>query len=369
MIAHLRKLGVRVPIASGHMWGGNPHFSLPALTAGELLDVHTYENGEFLVRNPLYEGDFAQYIAASQLVGHPLTVTEWNAEDNARPRDPFTEPLYLSAVAAFQGWDAPMLYGYSQDALRGDRLSAWSSHNHPGIIGLMPAAALLFRRGDVSPARETHVVQMTRETLFDQASGSRQQALFRVLPLQHRLMVALPAIEELPWLKPSSIPAGAKIVTDLTQAGLAPDATSLTSDTGELTRDWQKGVFTIDTPLSQGAVGWLGEAGKIELSDCAIEVDNPKAAVILSSLDGKPLGASERILVTAVARVAARKGQWKRLAVSEPVAARIAFRREASRSLVPLAGDGTAKPAIAGERNTVVLPTDQGTHWFLVQPR
>ena len=153
MVGQLRQLGARVPVATGHMWGGNPHFSLPALTAGELVDVHTYERGEFLVRNPLYEGDFAQYIAACQVLGRPLTVTEWNAEDNARPRDPFTEPLYLAAVAAFQGWDAPMLYGYSQDALRGGKVSAWSSHNHPGIIGLMPAAALLFRRGDVSLAR------------------------------------------------------------------------------------------------------------------------------------------------------------------------------------------------------------------------
>jgi hypothetical protein len=371
MIAHLRKLGVRVPIASGHMWGGNAHFSLPALTAGELLDVHTYENGEFLVRNPLYEGDFAEYIAACQLVDHPLTVTEWNAEDNARSRDPFTEPLYLGAIAAFQGWDAPMLYGYSQDALRGGRLSAWSSHNHPGIIGLMPATALLFRRADVSLAKETHVVKLTPETLFNQATGSRQQALLRVLPLQHRVAMALPAVEELPWLQASKIPAGAKVVEDLTDAGLAAEATSLTSDTGELARDWGKGVFTIDTPRSQGAVGWLGEAGAIRLADCVIEIRTPKAAVILSSLDGKPLSESQRILVSAVARTVAGQEGRQRFSLSEPVAGTVTLRNARSpMQLIPLAGDGREK-AVSGTAKAggkLALPIDQGTHWFLITP-
>jgi len=367
MVEHLRQLGARVPIATGQMWGGNPHFSLPALTAGELVDVHTYERGEFLVRNPLYEGDFAQYIAASQVVGRPLTVTEWNTEDNARPRDPFTEPLYLGAIAAFQGWDAPMLYGYSQDALRGGKISAWSSHNHPGIIGLMPAAALLFRRGDVSRARETHVIQLTRETLFDQATGSRQQALLRVLPLQHRVAMALPAIKELPWLQASAIPDGARVVTDLAQAGLAADATSLTSDTGELKRDWQQGVFTINTPRSQGAVGWLGEAGAIELADCAIQVKNPKGAVILSSLDGKPLRESDRILVSAVARVVAQTEKRQRFALSEPVAGTVTLRsRHGAMRLIPLAGDGTPMAAATGRGPTFPLPIDRGTHWFLL---
>ena len=351
MIGHLRGLGLRVPVASGHMWGGNPHFSLPALTAGELLDVHTYENGEFLVRNPLYEGDFAQYIASCRIAGRPLAVTEWNAEDGARSRDPFTEPLYLGAMAAFQGWSAPMLYGYSQDGLRGGRLSAWSSHNHPGIIGLMPAAALLFRRGDVAPGKETHVVQLSRATLFDRATGSRQQALFRVLPLRHRLGVVLPAVPELPWLEASPIPEGATVVTDLDQPGLAPDATSLTSDTGELKRDWGRGLFTIDTPRSQGAVGWLGECGRIDLADCSIQVANPKAAVIVSSLDGRPLAGSGHILVSAVARAVARQEKGRTVVLSEPVAGTIVLRRREG-----------------GPETVFPLPTDRGTHWFEIRP-
>lgn len=369
MIAHLRSLGVRVPVASGHMWGGNPDFSLPALTAGELLDVHTYENGEFLVRNPLYEGDFAEYIASCRIVGHPLTVTEWNAEDGAHSRDPFTEPLYLAAMGAFQGWSAPMLYGYSQDALREGRLSAWSSHNYPSIIGLMPAATLLFRRGDVTTGQETHVVQLTKATLFDQATGSQHRALLRVLPLQHRLAVALPAVPELPWLQASPIPEGATVVTDLDQPGLSPEGTSLTSDTGELKRDWDKGLFTIDTIRSQGVVGWLGELGKIELTDCTVQVGNPKAAVILSSLDGQPLARSQRILVTAVARTVSAQNAI----LSEPVTGTVALRNQSrDLELVPLAGDGAEQAPLAGTRHgqtvSLPLPPDQGTHWFLVRP-
>ncbi|MBT3290696.1 MAG: hypothetical protein HN380_25350, partial [Victivallales bacterium] len=249
------------------------------------------------------------------------------------------------------------------------KVSAWSSHNHPGIIGLMPAAALLFRRGDVSLARETHVVQLTRETLLDQATGSRQQALLRVLPLQHRVAMALPAIKELPWLQATAIPDGAEVVTDLAQAGLAAGATSLTSDTGELKRDWRQGVFTVNTPRSQGAVGWLGEAGAIELADCTIQVKNPKGAVILSSLDGKPLRESNRILVSAVGRAVVQTERRQRFPLSEPVAGTVAVRsRHGAMQLVPLAGDGTPMAAVAGQGPTSTLPIDRGTHWFLLVP-
>jgi hypothetical protein len=216
------------------------------------------------------------------------------------------------------------------------------------------------------------VVQLTRETLFDQASGSRQQALFRVLPLQHRLLVALPAVEELPWLRASTIPEGAKVLTDLSRPGLSAEATSLTSDTGELMRDWQRGLFTIDTPRSQGAVGWLGEAGPVTLADCTIRVTNPKAAVILSSLDGRPLRQSGRILVTAVARAVGRRTRGGTVVSSEPVAATLSLHRQGGALvLVPLAGNGDPGAPVPGSgRNGAVdfvLPADQNTHWFLLK--
>lgn len=54
MIQHLRQLGVKVPIATTSSWGGDGLSSLPALTAGDVVDVHSYGGGGQLekIRSP-----------------------------------------------------------------------------------------------------------------------------------------------------------------------------------------------------------------------------------------------------------------------------------------------------------------------------
>ena len=71
-------------------------------------------------------------------------------EDNGPKYDPFTVAPYISALAAFQGWNAILLYGYSQDGLRGSGYSMWSVYNHPQSMALAPAAALFPVQSDGS---------------------------------------------------------------------------------------------------------------------------------------------------------------------------------------------------------------------------
>ncbi|NOZ20740.1 MAG: hypothetical protein GXP25_06580 [Planctomycetes bacterium] len=89
--------------------------------------------------------------------------------------------------------------------------------------------------------------------------------------------------------------------------GLA-DRRLFISDTGELTRDFGKGVFTINAPKAQGAAGFIGGGEPIELSQVSILSGSPHGAITLVSLDDAPLFESERILLTAVAD-AANTGQ------------------------------------------------------------
>jgi len=74
------------------------------------------------------------------------------------------------------------------------------------------------------------------------------------------------------------------------------------SDTRELCLDAQGGVFTVNTARTKAAVGFLGEAGEIDLDGMSVNCATPFAAVLATSLDGKPLGRSRHVLVTAVAR-------------------------------------------------------------------
>lgn len=368
-IAFLRGLGVTAPIATGHQWAGNPMFSLPALTAGDLIDVHTYTDGEFLNDNPRFASSWIHYIAASQLSGRPLTITEYNIDDSAAGQDPFTVPLFVAAMAALHGWDAPMLYGYSQDGLSGRAASPWSAYSHPGLVGLSPAAALMYRRGDVSPARRAVLVMLDRDSLLMRGTTVDNAAALRTAAEMHQLTIGLPAVKELPWLAATQAPAGAEIVTDLARDFIPPGQTHVESDTGEIRRDWARGVQTINAARSQAAIGWLG-GERVELADLTVELTTPKAAVVLSSLDDMPLRASQRILISTAARVR-RTAQGYR---SEPVAGTLRLRSDAaSLSLRPLAGDGRPGAPIALQRDpegrwVIPLPTDLGTHWFELRP-
>ncbi len=74
------------------------------------------------------------------------------------------------------------------------------------------------------------------------------------------------------------------------------------SDTGELELQPKQGLFTIRTARLCAAVGDLASAGEVRLGSLVLRCRTPFAAVVVISLDGRELGRSERVLVTAVAR-------------------------------------------------------------------
>ncbi len=114
MIESLRETGVKVPIATTSSWGGNGLSALPALTAGDVVDVHIYGGPGTLEKNPLTSASLVDWIGAGQVVGKPLTVTEWNNEPFPIA-DRHSLPLYMAGTASHQGWDALMQYAYSQE--------------------------------------------------------------------------------------------------------------------------------------------------------------------------------------------------------------------------------------------------------------
>ncbi|MGQ9589577.1 MAG: hypothetical protein ACUVYA_04700, partial [Planctomycetota bacterium] len=69
------------------------------------------------------------------------------------------------------------------------------------------------------------------------------------------------------------------------------------SATDELELDYGRGVLALRAPKAQGAVGFLGRAGRIDLPDAAIEMENDYGSVTIVSLDDRPLARSGRILI------------------------------------------------------------------------
>ncbi len=63
--------------------------------------------------------------------------------------------MHLAAVAALQGWDSVTGYACSQSGRPRGKLSAFEWESDPATTASVAVGALLFRRGDVEPARRT----------------------------------------------------------------------------------------------------------------------------------------------------------------------------------------------------------------------
>ncbi len=361
MIAHLRALGVRVPIATTSTWGGNGLSALPALTVGDVIDAHSYGASGQLEKNPLTSDGLIDWLAAAQVVGKPLTVSEWNAEPFPLP-DRHSLPLYIAGTASHQGWDAMLQYAYSQQAFNPGWRTAdnWHAYNDPALLATMPAAALMYRRGDVQPASTRYVFAPSPETLYNQDITPRTSALLRTAVGLGQLQIALPVTPQLPWLKPAAIADGATVLHDPAQALLPADATESVSDTGELKRNWQSGLYTIDTPLTQAATGWLG-GRTITLGDVLVQASTPYASIAVQSLDGVVLGQSRSLLVSLGTRAVPQPEENTRFHV-EPLKAQLSIKAPAGLKLFARDAQAQLKPLPASYRDGRYHITLDGTY-------
>ncbi len=282
-------------------------------------------------------------------------------------RDRFWMPIFVAAISSLQEWDAPILYGYAQHRLRKPRRAQnWSSFNDPAVMGVMPVAALIFRRGDVRPAERTYCFSIPRDALFDQSITGESSATIRTLMERHRLVIALPAVPELPWLKAGVCPQGAQVISALNQDFLPAGEDFVESDTGQIRRDWIAGIQNIDTPRSQVAVGWLG-GKQITLGDTNIAIETRKSLVAVQSLTDAPIATSERVLLTIMAQVTPSEDNSTPYR-SRPVVGRLSIRAPPGLSLHPLSAQGKRMQALATSyqdgRYEIELPADMATHWY-----
>lgn len=367
MLQHLADVGVRVPAATTQMWGDMGLCGLSPLTAGGIIDVHSYGQEEALSVNPRYEANYMAYIASGQVAGMPLAITEWNVPYPSEDR--FTAPLYVASVSALQGWDAPMIYNYSQEGFgRPQRPSTWSTYSDLALTGMMPAAAVLYRQGHVRQAKRAYCVMLDREALYFEGRHVKNTAALRTLVEQSKVSVGLPDTPELAWDRATRVAAGVEVVRDLDRDFIAAGQNFVRSDTGELMRDWVKGYQVIDTAQTQAAHGWIG-GERIVMGEVAVQVETAKAAVAVSSLDGAAIGESKRILVTAIARVRPSAGGRMPM-LSEPVKGTIRVRARAGLKVHALGGDGAdlglVEAPYDGGRYILRLPAARGTHWWML---
>jgi hypothetical protein len=309
MISNLHRIGVRIPINANN-WSAWQWETL-AQSGYDFMDSHHYYGGDqigpgsglgglWVSHPPNLPGTPFGKMAMHAMPGAALTSSECGNNPPKTYRAAYA--LGLAAIASLQEWDGFTGYAYSQATSPGSTLSAYEWETDPASVASVAAGALLYRRGDVRPADSTVAFTYPGTDLWQlywQNDGERHLPNtrgFNVNIEQHKVVVVLS----------NALPAGLAVATNFTDLEVftySHAGSEITSDTGELWRDWQRGLGTINTPRTQAAYGNLGNATQaLVTANCSFSISTRYAVVALSSLTGAPLSNSYRWLLVAVAR-------------------------------------------------------------------
>ena len=229
-------------------------------------------------------------LAAFRVDAMPFTVTEY---DHPAPSHYAAEMFpMIASFAAAQNWDGVFQFDWGGvNAKDGQIDSYFSLKNHPGKLAFLPAAALLFRRGDV-PA-------FAAETVLDIPSADLDALSSRANNMQQLWNRAgFGAAESL---------SRRQAVRFVAKSGKAePEIRRQGDDAAPSPIRWTEGQpYQVDVPTAKVVVGaCMGKTFRLEGVDIAFATNaSGFASVALLSVDGKPLPESRRMLLTAAGNV------------------------------------------------------------------
>lgn len=243
----------------------------------------------------------------TRIDGYPHIISElgWPSPNRYRADATFL----ASAYASLQGLGGLFFFAIGSNFLNDMSISKFSLST-PLIAGAFPAAALQYRRGDVRTPEPVVYQALRLDDLYAmKGSGAvTAQALDALrqadVPGDREITGAVNQLDPLAFytgpvvrtfLDDPSVSHQQNLLDEINRA-----SRTVTSLTGELAWAYGKGLATVDTPRSQGASGFLARAGRIELADVTLDVRNEFASVMVTSLDGRSLGTSKKILIQAL---------------------------------------------------------------------
>jgi hypothetical protein len=324
------------------------------------------------------EGGTLTGLASHRVEGRVFTVSEY---DHPAPSD-YSAELFpmLASFAAFQDWDGIYQFDYHSNADEWDQRRIrgyFELCSHPGKIVFMPAAAVMFRAGAVSPARESLTLTVPINRIADEIAQfgvslkhqASETGLARTASVVHKF--ALRVIPTGEWKASRKLPEESPVRE---------------ADTGEIVWDVgdpKRAVYLVNAPAARTAVGFIG-GYNVALGDVTVMVEKGNgawAAVTLVALDGKPIAESRRMLLSAAARVENTNMVWneKRTSVSnqwgtEPTVAEAVVADidlPGAAMIQPLDGAGrlTGAPrpgAKLGDRCRLHISGEDRTLWYAV---
>jgi hypothetical protein len=273
---------------------------------------HTYI-GESVLKNP------TQFpINIKQVDNKPFLVTEsgWNLPHKYQAEGPFLIAAYMSLTgidgffwfsASSHKMDPNPYYPWFNLGPNGTQkaMSRWTA-SVPGQLSMFPANALLYRKGYLTQGATVVHEERTLASLWkrdiplitEEAGFDPNRDSWNNTPGSAETEVAPIAYLAGPVeVKYGGNPQNNSVSGALGSLLDFPNKT-VTSTTGQLKWNYNKGICTMNAPKAQGVAGFL-EAGAptVQLADVTITSTNPYAAINVVSMDDLPLSQSQQILV------------------------------------------------------------------------
>ncbi|MDP8242733.1 MAG: hypothetical protein P9L94_01540 [Candidatus Hinthialibacter antarcticus] len=291
----LRSLGLKVPISGTDVF--HDLWDLPHQAHLDFMTSQSIWNAPF--------GDFQGFpdqrmaevdlrnaptlfsrLAFARLHDKPFVVSGWGNPWPNRFRAEL--PLWMAATASAQDWSGCIAstYASNYDPNRQFISAPFEMQHDPSLIGLMPAAALLFHQQQVKPLKRA-ITMGVEETVLE--SGETVAPDDAAVP---RFIDRL-RIETQLNVKPN----GSSIFAP-TQPQDASEILKRREQPASLRHDPARGQVLIQTDKTLAVIGRINALKPDDLEGLVIESEMEFGAVCVSSMDDKEIKRSRQLLLT-----------------------------------------------------------------------
>lgn len=330
MINYLRHdLGCKQMVNPGNWQGVDPLTEQDAEywtnTAGEVIGRNFYAGGLHVGPNngwQIIPGHFYDNISfIKEPTKLPINLKQVEGKSLIIPETLWVPP------SVYESEGAPLVA--AQTALTGLNIAFWFADSQPWDLepahiwtfatpmaqGQFPAAALMFRTGLVAEGKPVVIEQRNMTDLWQRKTpmiaeasshdpnhdGGNAPVNSPVETMVDPLAFMVGPVRQVFGGDPAK-----NYMADFSKY-IDRDKKLVKSVTGELETDYGKGIYRINAPKAQGALGFLGGNGVQQLADVAIACNNNYASIVVVPLDDKPIKESSKVLIQ-VGTISRNKG-------------------------------------------------------------
>ena len=314
---HMRAIGVKIPIAGSNLSDTaalcKSHMEMDFTDSHHYFYDWRWNNTERCCthRNLTANGAVFSNLPKARLAGKPFFISEWDMPwPNAYRAE---SPIYYAAVGALQNWSGFTIHTYAyctrlnEMKVLGRELSGpvggvpyregiFSVWNDPAKFGLFYHAALMLRRGDITPAEKKVAVnaKALSKTVTTAFAGGLEQ---------HYMASTYDNV----------LPEGYDELVQEEDRISHANPGKIISDNGQLWRDLGRQIGAVDTQRTKVVYGMIGKGGSaastkrrvpvdINLNGLSVDSYTDFGVIALSSLSNEPIETSDNILMSAIGR-------------------------------------------------------------------